>query len=98
MVSARDVCLCAKPRLQSNGWKSIASFGRNGPCTDVVGTEGAELPEGFVIKIRSGIFCRNGARDSGTQAVAHFMRRASFEGRLLVVQAQVIDIEGPFAG
>src|SRR5277367_5665459 len=98
IISARDVGLCAESRFQPNRRKSIARFGRNRPCSDVSGTERAELPDAFVIKIQSGRLRCNGARSPRTQGVAHLLSRASFESRLPAVQTQVIDLQGHFAG
>src|SRR5580658_5555920 len=92
VISARDIRLCAETRFQRHRGKSVARFGCECPCPDVVRTEGAKLPEALIVEVPSWLFGGDRTRKPGTHGVPHLLCGASLEGRLLSVQPQVVEI------
>ncbi len=59
VISAGDVCLDAEPRAKRQTRQAVSRLRGESPCTYVVGAEGPELHDPFVVEIQPRLFFRN---------------------------------------
>src|ERR1700733_3015822 len=90
IISAGDVGFDAETRLQAHVREVVSCVARHGPCFDIRRTEGAKLPQCFIIEVPSGFFSGRGTEDPGSYRVAEFARRASLECCVLSIKSEVV--------
>src|SRR5580692_6039568 len=59
VISAGDVRLEAQPRAERQTRQAVSHVGRDSPCAYVVGAEGPELHDPFVVEIQPRLFFRD---------------------------------------
>ena len=93
IVSAGNISLHADARSQWRGGKAVACIRCEGPSSNSVRTETAELPHALVVEIPIVFLCRRWTPEPRAQSVAVFRRCSAIVCGGLSIQAQIVAIE-----
>src|ERR1700675_4482445 len=93
IVPARDVYLGAESWFQRNGRKPVTGFRCHSPCPDICGSEASKLPKRFIVEIPTGFRLSDGARETCTDSVTHFVGNTSVECGCFSIEAKIVSIQ-----
>src|SRR5258706_10759716 len=93
IVATGDICLGAESWFQRNVREPVTGFRCHSPCPDICGSEGSELPKGFIVEIPARVPLGDGTRKTRADSVPHFVGDTSVECGCFSIEAKRVSVQ-----
>src|SRR6266567_5447273 len=90
IVTARNIRLYAESGPKRYSRQAVASIRCERPRPNIVGTEGSELHNAFIVKVGPRLLGGDRPPQPRTDSVPKLSRRAAFKSRVLSIESEVI--------